>query len=66
MIPGAFLSDFCSEIRKACSVDLPPDIMEPQGKTLDNSKAGTPSERWVVHKRKEEDHIKTNIIFSFI
>lgn len=39
MIPGAFLSVFCWEIRKACSMDLPSGFrsykVEPQGKTLD-------------------------------
>lgn len=39
MIPGAFLSVFCWEIRKACSMDLPSGFrsykMEPQCKTLD-------------------------------
>lgn len=46
MIPRAFLSVFCWEIRKACSMDLPSGFrsykMELPGKTMNVSKAWIP------------------------
>lgn len=68
MIPGAFLSVFCWEIRKACSMDLPTGfrsyIMEPEGKAQDSSKSWISSERWGDQEREEKDQKARVMILS--